>query len=117
MRIEECKCFKTLLEAAAVRELEAELGERQCCDGSAPVKDSESCGVAEGLYQSYHADTWSYKGPAPLHPGERPVANHTSYIIHEAVSTCKKSLHHQSTRNNIKASLTHLSLPVTRVLT
>lgn len=41
--------------------------------------------------QSYHADTRSYKGPAPLHPGKRPVANHTSYVIHKAVSTCRKS--------------------------
>lgn len=34
-----------------------------------------------------YADTWSYKRPAPLHPGEGPVADHTSHIIHEAVST------------------------------
>lgn len=42
----------------------------------------------DSVVQSYYADTWSYKRPAPLHPGERPVADHTSHIIHEAVSTC-----------------------------
>lgn len=49
------------------------------------------------VVQSYHADTWSYKGPAPLHPGERPVANHTSDVIHEAVSTCRKSTDRKQT--------------------
>ncbi len=42
-----------------------------------------------GVFSStHHANTWSYKGPAPLHPREWPVTDHTSNIVHEPVSTC-----------------------------
>lgn len=43
-----------------------------------------------GFSSTHHANTWSYKGPAPLHPWEWPVTDHTSNIVHEPVSTCAR---------------------------
>lgn len=43
------------------------------------------------LPHTHYADARRNEGPAPLHPGERSIANHTSDIVHEAVSTCRQS--------------------------
>lgn len=48
------------------------------------------CNSCIRIISSHQTDTRGDEGPAPLHPGERPVANHPSHVVHEAVSTCNK---------------------------
>lgn len=35
---------------------------------------------------AYHADQRRHHGPAPLHEGQGPVADHAGHVVHEAVS-------------------------------